>query len=90
MLKQFLTRKALEWRLRKTPKEQREQVLSMVKKDPDLFARIAKEIKAEMEKGKNETGAAMSVMPRYQKELRRVMGARGERQRFNPNGSIRT
>ncbi len=89
MLKQFLTKKALEWRLRKAPQAQREQILALVEKDPDLFTKIAQEIKTEMKKGKGETAAALAVMPKYQQQLRAVMGAQRMPQRFNRNGSIR-
>ena len=89
MLKQFLTRKALEWRLRKSPPTQRQQILALVEKDPDLFAKISKEIQAEMKKGKDEQAAAMAIMPKYQQQLRAVIGVQRVPQRFNVNGSIR-
>lgn len=82
-------RKMLERQLKNVPPAQRAQILAMVEKDPKLFEQIAKEIKDEMKKGKDQTMAAMTVMPKYQKELAALMGAPKIRQQFNANGSIR-
>lgn len=89
MLKKFLMKKMLASQLKNVPAGQREQILAMVEKNPELFEKIAKEIKAEMKKGKDQMSAAMTVMPKYQKELQGVMGAQKVPQQFNPNGSIR-
>lgn len=91
MIKEFLMKKLLQRQLKDVPEAQRVQIMAMVEKDPKLFERIAKEIKAEMKTGKDQTAAAMIVMPRYQKELQTLMGpSQRASQRFNPNGSIRT
>lgn len=82
-------KKMLERQLKGAPAAQREQIMALLEKDPKLFEEIAKEIKAEMKKGKDQTTAAMTVMPKYQDKLRSVMGAPRMPQRFNPNGSIR-
>lgn len=89
MLKNFLMKKMLQSQLKKLPADQQAQVMAMMEKDPELFEKIAKEIKAEMKKGKDQMSAAMTVMPKYQAELRRAMGAPQTSARFNPNGSIR-
>lgn len=89
MIKQFLMRKMLERQLKSVPEAQRAQILAMVEKDPKLFERIAKEMKEEMKKGKDQTMAAMAVMPKYQKELSALVGGPQMRQQFNPNGSIK-
>ena len=79
----------LERQLRDAPAAQREQIMTMMEKDPKLFEEIAKEIKAETKKGKDQMTAAMIVMPKYQGKLREVMGVQRIPQRFNPNGSLR-
>ena len=90
MIKEFLMRKVLERQLKDVSPAQREQIMSMVKKDPKLFEQIAKDIKTEMKTGKAEQAAAMVVMPKYQKQLQTLMGAPQRMpQRFNTNGSIR-
>ena len=82
-------KKLLQRQLKDVPEAQRSMILAMVEKDPKLFEQIAKEIKAEMKGGKDQTAAAMIVMPRYQKQLQQIMGPQKASQRFNPNGSIR-
>ena len=89
MIKQFLMKQMLKRQLKDVPEAQRAQIMTMVEKDPKLFEQIAKEIKAEMDKGKDQMSAAMTVMPKYQKQLQGIMGPQQMRQQFNPNGSIR-
>lgn len=90
MIKEFLMKKMMQRQLKDVPEAQREQIMAMMEKDPKLFGQIAKEIKTEMKTGKDQTAAAMIVMPRYQKELQALMGpSQRMPQRFNPNGSIR-
>ena len=92
--KQFMTRKLLEHQLKNAPPEQRELVMTMLEKDPKLFEKISLEIQAEIKKGKNQMSAAMTVLPKYQKELQSIMGdklpqQKGGGMQFNPNGTIR-
>jgi len=85
-------KKLLERQLKDVPEAQRAQIMAMVGKDPKLFEQIAKEIKAEMKRrgDKNQEAAAMTVMPKYQKQLQALMGTPQRMPpRFNPNGSIR-
>lgn len=93
--KQFMTRKLMEHQLKSAPPEQRELVMTMLEKDPELFERIAKEMQDELKKGGNQMAAAMKVLPKYQKELQMLMGdkfpgatQKGPTAQFNPNGSI--
>lgn len=91
MLKKFLMKKALQSQLKNVPEAQRAQILAMVDKNPKLFEQIAKEIQAEMKKGKDQMAAAMAVLPKYREELSGIMGpqAGGAQAQFNPNGTIR-
>jgi hypothetical protein len=92
--KQFMTRKLMEHQLKNAPTEQRELVMTMLEKDPQLFEKIAKEMQEEIKKGGNQMAAAMKVLPKYQKELQAIMGSKfpqaqkGATAQFNPNGSI--
>ncbi len=67
-------RKMLERQTKNLPKDQQEQLMSMLEKDPDLFMKIAGEVQAEMKKGKDQMSAAMIVMPKYQARLKELMG----------------
>lgn len=93
--KQFMTRKLLERQLKSAPPEQRELIMTMLEKDPELFEKIAKEMQEEMKKGGTQMSAAMKVLPKYQAQLQSLMGdkmaqvQKGATAQFNQNGSIR-
>lgn len=95
-VKNFMMKKLLERQLKDAPPEQRELIMTLVEKDPKLFEKIAMEMQAEIKAGKTQMSAAMKVMPKYQNELRALMGdkfpqqqqQKGGQVRFNPNGSI--
>ncbi len=94
--KQYMTRKLMEHQLKNASPEQRDLVMTMMEKDPQLFEKIALEMQAEMKKGKNQTSAAMTILPKYQKELQAILGdkmprggQRGPTSGFNANGTIR-
>ncbi len=90
--KNFLMKKLLEKQLKDAPPEQREMIMTLMEKNPALFEKIALEMQAEIKAGKDQMAAAMKVMPKYQAELRELMGDKmpqqGQSVRFNPNGSI--
>lgn len=89
-----MMKKVLQSQVKHLPKDQQEKVLAAVDKDPELFENIAKEMKVEMKKGKNQMSAAMTVMPKYQVRLQELMGGapgkgNGGGTAFNPDGSLR-
>ncbi len=92
--KGFMMKKLLEKQLKDAPPEQRELIMTLIEKDPKLFEKIAGEMQAEIKAGKTQMAAAMKVMPKYQAELRTLMGDKmpgsqgGPTARFNPNGTI--
>ncbi len=92
--KNFMMRKLLEKQLKNAPQEQKEMIMTLMEKNPELLEKIAKEMQAEMKTGKNQMAAAMKVMPKYQAELKEAMGDKMFAQvkqsgvQFNPNGSI--
>ncbi len=92
--KNFMMKKLLEKQLKNAPAEQKEMIMTLLEKDPQLFERIAVEMQAEIKSGKDQMAAAMKVMPKYQKEIQALMGDKLKPQqgntgvRFNPNGTI--
>lgn len=99
-LKQFALKKVLQSQMKNASPEQQKMLLEMIEKDPELFEKIAKEMQAELKNnGNNQMGAAMKVLPKYQKEIMKVMSPEMKQQlaqmqlgaqgKFNPNGSIR-
>jgi len=99
-IKNFAVRKMLEKQLKDVPEDQKQMIMTMVEKKPELFQKMATELQAEMKKnGNNQMAAAQKVLPRYQTEILAVMPAEmkeklikmqmGTQGKFNPNGSIR-
>ena len=92
--KQYMTRKLMEHQLKNAPADQKELIMTMLEKDPELFEKIAKEMQEELKKGGNQMSAAMKVLPKYQKQLQTIMGdkfpnqQKGGATRFNQNGTI--
>lgn len=70
MIKEFLMRKMLEKQLKNVPKEEQEKMVSMITKNPELFQKIAVEVKAKVDSGKDQMTATMEVMKNYESELR--------------------
>ena len=57
------------------PEEQKEKMIEMVSKNPELFQKIAEESQSLMkEKGIDQTAAIMQVAGKYQSELKNLMG----------------
>ena len=85
--------------MKNVPEDQREMIMGLLEKKPELFEKIAKEMQAEMKSGANQMTAAMKVLPKYQAELMEIMTPemkeklasmqQGIAGKFNPNGSIR-
>ncbi|MEX0935125.1 MAG: hypothetical protein WDZ70_02270 [Candidatus Paceibacterota bacterium] len=54
------------------PQSQKDMILGMMEKNPELFEKIQKEIKAKQKDGKGEMAATMEVMRKYQAELQKL------------------
>ncbi len=74
MFKNFLMRKMIQAKTKDLPKDQQEMIATMLEKEPELFMKIAKEIEAEVKKGKSQMHAAMAIMPKYKADIQRIMG----------------
>ncbi len=73
MLKQMLMRKMMQHQMKGVPKEQQEQIIGMVEKDPAFFENLAGEIQAKMKEGKDQQTAAMEVMMQHKDKLQGLM-----------------
>ena len=69
MIKQFFLKQAAKLGTKGLPKEQQEVILKLIEKKPELFEKIAQEIKVLTDKGTPEMYAAFEVMKRYEKDL---------------------
>ncbi len=73
MFKEFLLKKLIASKLGNLPKEDRERILHIVTKNPALFQEIATKIKQQMDSGKDQNAATLSVMKEYQTRIQTVM-----------------
>ena len=69
----FLLNQYAKWKLKDMPEAQREQMTTLVSKDPQLFKTIGEEIERRKKGGESEIKAAMEVMKKYRTELAVLM-----------------
>lgn len=74
MIQKFLVRQALKMKMKDMPEAQREQILTLVEKDPELFKKIGEEVDRRVKGGENQMKASMEVMKKYRTELAGLMG----------------
>ena len=55
------------------PKEEQDKIVTLVTKNPKLFEEIALKIKQQMDGGKDQMAAAMSVMGEYKERIQALM-----------------
>jgi succinate dehydrogenase flavin-adding protein (antitoxin of CptAB toxin-antitoxin module) len=73
MFKNFILKQVVKHQAKGMPDTQREQVLKILEKDPQLFERISREIEKRKKGGENETKASIEVMKKYRTELAKVL-----------------
>ncbi|MES2931119.1 MAG: hypothetical protein V4682_00285 [Patescibacteria group bacterium] len=74
MIQKFLVRQALKMKMKDMPEAQREQILTLVEKDPELFKKIGEEVDRRVKGGENQMKASMEVMKKYRTELSGLVG----------------
>ena len=73
-IQDFLLNQAMKWKMKDVPAEQREQIMQLVKKDPELFKKIGEEVDRRVKKGgEPQMKATMEVMKKYRAELQQIM-----------------
>ena len=55
------------------PEAERERIIEVVLKNPELFKKIGEEAQVYTKAGMDQTMAMMKVMQKYQSELQKVM-----------------
>lgn len=60
-------------KMKNIPEDMRERIVSLVEHNPDLFIKIAQEVKEEIDGGKDEMTAAIGVLKRHGGALRTVI-----------------
>ncbi len=74
MIQKFLVRQALKMKMKDMPEAQREQILTLVEKDPELFKKIGEEVDRRVKGGENQMKASMEVMKKYREQLAALVG----------------
>lgn len=69
----FLLKYYARWKLRDIPEDQRDQMTSLISKDPQLFKVIGEEIERRKKGGEGEMKAAMEVMKKHRDKLSVLM-----------------
>ncbi len=72
-LQGFLLKQAMKWKMKDAPAAQRDQMIAMVEKNPDLFKKIAEEVDRRKKGGESEMKATMEVMKKYRAELQSLV-----------------
>jgi len=70
MFKNFLIKKM--FKAQGVPEDQIDMILAMMEKNPQLFEIIAKEIEQKIKSGMDKQMAAMSVMKKYEEDLKKL------------------
>ena len=72
-IKSFFINKYIEHKMKNVPQAQKELLLNLVQKNPDLFKKIGEEIERRKKGGENEMKAATEVMKKYRSDLAELM-----------------
>jgi hypothetical protein len=71
--KNFLLKQALKSKMKDVPEAERERLLELMEKDPELFKKIGDEVKKRTKAGQSEMAASMVVMREHQAEIQKLM-----------------
>lgn len=73
-VQQFLLKKYAGWKMRNVPEREREMLLALLDKDPELMKTIGEEIERRKKGGESEMKAAMEVFKKHRAELAVLLG----------------
>lgn len=62
----------LKRQLKNLPAEQQEAMIKVIEENPEIFEKIATEVKEKKKAGQNEMYATMQVMQKYQSQLQQI------------------
>lgn len=71
--KNYMMKKVMQHKMKDASPEQQQQINAILENNPELMDKITKEIKQEMDSGKDQMSASMVVMKKYQKEIQEAM-----------------
>ncbi|MFA6464009.1 MAG: hypothetical protein WCV55_03315 [Candidatus Paceibacterota bacterium] len=67
-------KKMLEAKLKDMPKEQRDKIMDIIEKNPDLLKSIAEEAMAKTKQGKSQMDAITEVIKSREAEVKKAFG----------------
>ena len=72
-LQNFLLSQVIKHKMKDVPEGQRDQIIALVQKNPELFKKIGEEIERRTKGGESQMKASMEVMKKYRAELSTIM-----------------
>ncbi|HEX8993641.1 MAG TPA: hypothetical protein VF803_00120 [Candidatus Paceibacterota bacterium] len=72
MFKEFMMRQMLAKQLKQLPKEQQDQIIEAVTKNPEIFQKIAESAQAKMKAGANQMNAIMEAARENEADLKKL------------------
>ncbi len=72
MFNNFLMKKLLESKLKDVPKEQRDKIMEIMEKNPDLLKTIAEEAMQKTKQGKSQMDAITEVIKSREEEVKKA------------------
>ena len=73
IFKNFLLKQALNSKMKDVPEAEREKLLALMEKNPELFKKIGEKVQKRVKSGQSEMAATMVVMREHQSELQKLM-----------------
>ena len=67
-------KKMMAKQMQGVPQEEQDKMMKLVQENPELFQKIALEVQEKMKQGKDQMGATMEVVQKYQDQLKNVIG----------------
>ena len=72
-IQNFFMRKMLANKMQGVPQAEQEKIFAVLEKNPELFQKMAMEIKAETDKGKDQMSVAQEVIKKYESDLKGLL-----------------
>lgn len=72
-IQSFLLKQVAKSKMKNMPEGQRDMLLGMLEKNPEIFKKIGEEIERRKKGGEPEMKATMEVMKKYREELAALM-----------------
>ena len=69
----FMMKKLLEHKMKDVPAEQRDKILALLEKNPQLFQTIATKSQEKMNSGMSQMDAVMAVVKEHESELKEAI-----------------